>query len=278
MVVLLLRRYWCLLLISLLVSVSTVLFSLGWVYWFRPIQNLYVVVVECTSVSCAEAEIMKYSLEHSEDIPQTISTLWYLLEHDYIVTDARNFSPLIHSLGHQWLQEKQDPIIALELCGSEWVGGCKHGVVMGYLDEHYAERSTDGWLQWCQTELSGQDVAECIHGIGHSFMEQQNNNLMDTVVLCNNLIDEYELAACGSGVLMEYAIGHDSNLAYQELPCTELPGQWQSICYASAGSYRQYIPGYESFMDSLQWCQQQAQPYAVACQGGVQQRINLTQP
>jgi hypothetical protein len=87
---------------------------------------------------------------------------------------------------------------------------------------------------------------------------------------------EYSLG--GFGASAGHHTGHHTATVFvvTPLPCAEFPTQWQAVCYASAGAYRQYLPGYESFEQSYRWCANQPAEYVSACRYGVSQRAELS--
>ena len=86
---------------------------------------------------------------------------------------------------------------------------------MTYADQHGAT------LALCD-QFTGAPYQNCLHGIGHAFVEHQQGSLSDVIKLCH---DE---RACLSGVYMEYGA---------PVPCHELADRYQAYCRASEQYY-----------------------------------------
>lgn len=239
-----------------------------WPAWFYGIE-IVVLVVESVGLWLLLEIHYPKGLELSllaNGLTTALAVLW--MWHGQPQMDMRYFSPMLHDTGKQLLQTYPDPAVAVRHCSTALMAGCIHGVVMTYVDEHFDERTPDGWFQWCYEEI-GVSTDECIHGIGHSFAMHLTGNINEVLAPCSQLFTSHDQAACASGIFMEHSLmGMGSS-------CSLVSVQWKPVCYASAGSYRQYLPGQETVQATERWCEDHAGDYVADCLYGLQQRMNL---
>jgi len=97
----------------------------------------------------------------------------------------------------------------------------------------------------------------CVHGLGHGFMEIQDENLFDALKSCDNLNDSWDRESCYGGVFMQNTMNvqgpEAQNLAdYPYLkasepmyPCTVLDDQYKSSCYLTQTSFALQVAKYD---------------------------------
>ncbi|MBI4273048.1 hypothetical protein HY621_04320 [Candidatus Uhrbacteria bacterium] len=158
-----------------------------------------------------------------------------------------------------------------------------HGAVMEYGDTIFAASSTpQEFVTFCNRFKNDQmQYLNCLHGIGHEIVSKVEKPLDELLRYCPSL-DAYSKSACVSGIFMEYSKGergmgeHSHKKVYTRgLPCDFVHEAYKSICYASAGAYRQYEVDSEPFKDSYQFCQNAPEKYRNSCMMNLSERIGF---
>lgn len=191
--------------------------------------------------------------------------------------DTRAFSDPLHDLGRTFVRVGMPLSDAVASCPSLMKYACIHGAIMEYAKRENREPSDA--LETCNF-LKEKRVryTNCVHGIGH-YLFMKSTSLHESLNICDAL-DEASQSACSSGVFMEYALsthgGHRHMLAYRELPCADLADRYRSTCYASAGSYRQYRQGFETFEESRTYCRSAPREFQDVCLVNVEERARLS--
>ncbi len=88
----------------------------------------------------------------------------------------------------------------------------------------------------------------CAHGLGHGFMGVLENELFESLEVCDTLNDGWEREACYGGVFMENVMAMDNPShpskylrADQPLyPCTEVETRYKNDCYKHQTSFAVY--------------------------------------
>lgn len=267
--------------------------SLGYIWWqLASAERLASTVgVDClasvaTQQQCWTDAIVGYVSQHPEDTNTVFTGFYQLVRSGDLAVDARIFSDPAHQAGMTLLQQGVDFDQALIWCGDRFKGACRHGVVMEYADTYLSGEISSQNFVLCDdmptTEL------DCIHGLGHSIVSHTSSqSLEDALLVCGELLDSSAQSACASGVLMEYSTGemglgrHSHEPVYTlPLPCKKLTADsdyWGAICYASAGSYRQYYPNQESWSDSFAYCDSiKSISFSKVCHDAVYERLLLS--
>ena len=94
------------------------------------------------------------------------------------------------------------------------------------------------------------DYYNCVHGLGHGIMAITNDELFDSLDLCDKLTGSWEQLSCGSGVYMENIIVDGKNHITKYLkpsdplyPCDASPDQFKNTCYLMQTSYMLKVNG-----------------------------------
>lgn len=131
---------------------------------------------------------------------------------------------------------------------------CFAGYYHGAMETFVAKRGADRILKEANTICA--DFRErkehsfyhynCVHGLGHGFMEAFDNELFEALEACDALEEEWERGNCYSGVFMENMIaGSDPDrTSYKYLdpsrplyPCTGVESRYKYQCYEEQAPY-----------------------------------------
>jgi len=126
--------------------------------------------------------------------------------------------------------------------------GYYHGVMEGIIGR-IGRKNLAGDLNSICTTIPGKerysfDYYNCVHGLGHGIMETNNEDLPNSLVLCDYLSGSWEQESCYSGVFMENIIadGIDHTTTYLKpddlmYPCDWVAEKYRQVCYLVQSSY-----------------------------------------
>ncbi len=240
--------------------------------------------VDMHRVYCLEVKIISYISSFPAETGNVFATFWETGKSGKLSDDMRIFSDIAHKAGMVLANSDISLDKALSFCGTTFKQGCIHGVIMEYIDNKYpSEIEASTLFDFCGTVSDENYIIyiNCLHGVGHILAAKSRDSIQSILGLCDPLSAE-ESFACASGVLMEYSKGTAGSGAHahtpvgkKELPCVELDDEYKSVCYASAGSYRQYQPGQEDFSKSYNFCLNSPEEYIDDCLIGLSERAIL---
>ena len=234
-------------------------------------------------VECISKETLASVMQDPQNTGELFDDIWDLLQTGKLEADPRYFSPLAHDAGMAMVQIHIPIEKILSYCGESFYQGCMHGAVMESGDTIFAASSTPHeFVVFCERFKSDQtQYRNCLHGIGHEIVGKVQQPLNEILGYCGAL-DDYSRSACVSGIFMEYSKGevdasaHSHKKVYtRALPCDSVEEAYKSICYASAGAYRQYEVDSEPFEDSYQFCQSVPEQYRNSCMMNLSDRITF---
>ncbi len=172
--------------------------------------------------------------------------------------------------------EKQKSISKVySLCDSTCHGGCYHGTLEAYLKEQSDSNLTNLFPKVCGKQDDYQkpiEFNECLHGMGHAAMFVTDMELLESLNLCDTILNQEHKERCYTGVFMENSssstsFDHTSKYIKKEdpfYPCNILEEKYQSVCW-------QYQSSYFSIISSQDWqkvanlCLQIPQRYQDKC-------------
>jgi len=248
-----------------------------------------VILARCTDtqkeklIECMSKEILASVMQNPQTTGELFDDIWKLLQTGKLQMDPRYFSPLAHDAGMAMVQVGIPVEKILAYCGESFYQGCMHGAVMEYGDMIFSATSEpQEFISFCDPfKIHTTKYLNCLHGIGHEIVVKIHKPLNELLEYCPS-VDDYSKSACVSGILMEYSKGevgagmHSHKKIYtQELPCGSLKERYKSICYASAGAYRQYEVDSESFEDSYQFCKSVPEQYRNSCLMNLSERVEF---
>jgi hypothetical protein len=115
----------------------------------------------------------------------------------------------------------------------------------------------------------------CVHGLGHGFMEALDGDLFKSLSACDALTDSWDRDSCYGGVFMQNIMNvqgperyDPTNYPYLKAdqpmyPCTAIDERYKGQCYLMQTSYALAIEGYD-FSKVFDLCGQ-AGAYAATC-------------
>jgi hypothetical protein len=116
----------------------------------------------------------------------------------------------------------------------------------------------------------------CVHGMGHGFMEALNNNLFTSLAACDKMTDDWNRESCYGGVFMQNIMNVqspdetvDHKSAYLKddqpmYPCTAVDEQYKNQCYLMQTSYALQVENYD-FSKVFALCKDTEQTYRTTC-------------
>ncbi|TSC87027.1 MAG: hypothetical protein G01um10148_132 [Parcubacteria group bacterium Gr01-1014_8] len=111
----------------------------------------------------------------------------------------------------------------------------------------------------------------CVHGLGHDIMAILNDELFESLEICDTLRGSWERDSCVGGAFMENVIadhsGHKTKYLDAErplYPCTDVQERFKEQCYLNQSSYMLKILGGD-FVQAFDLCGSAGEPYANRC-------------
>ncbi len=111
----------------------------------------------------------------------------------------------------------------------------------------------------------------CNHGLGHGLMGFTNNELFESLKLCDKLNGQWEKSSCYSGGFMENVIADFRNHFTKYLrpenpmyPCTDVDSQYKMPCYLIQSSYVLRLAGGD-FKKVFEACEKIETDYRATC-------------
>lgn len=258
-----------------------------WRSWHEP---AYTLVEKCSQVGaqqfqgCVNSAVSAYAAAHPENTGAMLQSLAQVPEVSSV--DPRLFAQAVHEVGMTLSSKHIALRDAFLLCGETFKQGCRHGYVMEYIDTHYTyPTSASDLFEFCDEVkmLGASAYLNCLHGIGHELLVKVNRDLHSAVEACMKRPELTQAYACASGVFMEYSKGpnetgghSEARVGSRELPCDQFTGEAETICYGSAGSYRQFEADSEPFGATYAYCYSVQEPYRTACAYGVGERLLMS--
>ncbi len=156
--------------------------------------------------------------------------------------------PITHVIGNQAALIYSDVGIAYTKGDSYCWSGYYHGVMEGVIGVIPRE-SLPTKINGICTNIPGKssysfDYYNCVHGLGHGVMAITQNELFDSLKLCDNLVGTWEQSSCHGGAFMENVIVDNKNHFTEYLkpeeplyPCTAVDDKYKGTCYLMQTSY-----------------------------------------
>ncbi len=156
---------------------------------------------------------------------------------------------------------------------------CWSGYYHGVLEEFVAKIGQDKIASQLNTicaDIPGKetysfDYYNCVHGIGHGLMAMTDDELFDSLRICDNLTGGWEKTSCYGGVFMENVIVDNKNHFTKYLkpaeplyPCTAVDEPYKNACYLMQTSYMLKVAN-QDFAKVFSLCEQADASYRGTC-------------
>ncbi len=126
--------------------------------------------------------------------------------------------------------------------------GYYHGVMEGIIGK-IGRKNLPAQMNGICADLAAKrkysfDHYNCVHGLGHGVMAITEDELFESLALCDNLTDSWDAASCHSGAFMENIIVDGKNHFTKYLktdeplyPCDAVGEKYKQTCYLMQTSY-----------------------------------------
>ncbi len=135
-------------------------------------------------------------------------------------------------------------------CWSGYYHGVMEAVVAKVGREHVASELDGICAKISGRERYSFDYYNCVHGLGHGLMEITQDELFDSLALCDHLTGLWEEQSCWGGVFMENIIvdatGRHTNYLKPDdpvYPCSAVEEKYKERCYMMQTSYMMKTTG-----------------------------------
>lgn len=205
-----------------------------------------------TSSSCYDKFYREIVLVQSTDV--AFGDLKKRYESDGFVKSECH--QLTHTIGRTAVMKYPDISEAYAHGDSFCWSGYYHGVVEAFIQRVGKDNLVNekGINDICrplrEKSLYSFDHYNCVHGIGHGLMYIHNNELFDSLNICDVITDSWERASCFGGVYMENIMADNKNHFTKYLkpedplyPCDAVDEQYKGQCYLMQTSYMLRVKG-----------------------------------
>lgn len=136
-------------------------------------------------------------------------------------------------------------------CWSGYYHGVMEAIVANIGADAVLEQAPDICSEFSQDQEQSFFHYNCVHGLGHGFMGILQNELFDSLDVCDTLGSSWEQNSCYSGVFMENVMAQSNPnntskylKADQPLyPCTDVEDSYKEECYKMQTSYALQVQG-----------------------------------
>ena len=149
---------------------------------------------------------------------------------------------------------------------------CGSGYVHGVIERRF--KNVQDLIPLAQTLCTSGKI-DCFHGIGHGLMLATDNNLPQSIVVCNTLQGVRERMQCYGGVFMENFDGDDASHPTQFLhaddpfyPCNEQSVESRSVCAVYAPRFYLKLHTGE-YQNAMRWCENLDADVVQSCEEGL---------
>ncbi len=183
--------------------------------------------------------------------------------------------PLTHVIGRAASEKFATPGEAFTKGDNFCWSGYYHGVLEGIVGR-IGLKNLPGQMDSICADIKAKsgysfDYYNCVHGLGHGVMALTQDELFDSLTLCDKLTGSWEQLSCGSGAFMENIIVDGKNHKTKYLnpqdplyPCDASPEQYKNTCYLMQTSYMLKINN-RDFKQTFAWCSAVDPAYRDTC-------------
>ena len=156
---------------------------------------------------------------------------------------------------------------------------CGSGYYHGAMEAIVAKIGPDKILEEADALCAGLysfDHYNCAHGLGHGFMRVQENELFESLEMCDVLTDSWEEKRCYGGVFMENVVDKDNPVHPSKYlkadrplyPCDVVGDRYKDECYQRQSSYALETRG-NDFTEAFDLCAKVEDDFRPACYQGL---------
>jgi hypothetical protein len=187
--------------------------------------------------------------------------------------------PLMHVIGRAAANNFSSISEAFSEGDSFCWSGYYHGVMEGMIAKIGIENLSKQMDNIC-ADIPGKstynfDYFNCVHGLGHGVMALLEDEVFDSLKMCDNLSGSWERESCYGGVYMQNIIDStnvadtDNVVKYLKsseplYPCTAVDDKYKTQCYLGQTSYVLQVNGY-NYKDAFNLCATVEEPYRDIC-------------
>ena len=195
--------------------------------------------------------------------------------YDVIPTVKSFCHPYAHSIGHAAVQKYTTLAEAYKHGDAYCWSGYYHGV-MEQISKNIGPDNLPKEMERICNDMPGKekysfDYYNCVHGMGHGVMAITNDELFQSLKLCDNLKGRWEQESCYGGVFMENVIVDNLNHFTKYLkpeqplyPCNAVEVPYKQQCYLMQTSYMLKIAKYD-FAKVFKQCEQADKDFVNIC-------------
>lgn len=192
---------------------------------------------------------------------------------------ASECHPIMHTIGRAASKKYASVSEAYRYGDSYCWSGYYHGILEGVVSR-IGLANLPVMLDTVCADLPGKaiynfDYFNCVHGLGHGIMGLLDDEIFQSLKMCDNLKGWWEQQSCYSGVFMENIITnqnvadpdhHSIYLKPQEplYPCTAVEAKYKDQCYLGQTSYALQVNSY-NFNPVVELCATVEQPFRSIC-------------
>ena len=162
--------------------------------------------------------------------------------------------PIAHVIGREATKKYPTVAEAYKNGDSYCWSGYYHGVLEGIVGkigfDNLAKNMNGICADLAKTERYSFNHYNCVHGLGHGVMSITDNELPESLKICDNLTDAWERESCWSGAFMENVIVDSKGDPTKYLkpsdplyPCDGVDEQYRKTCYLMQTSYMLKVTG-----------------------------------
>ncbi len=183
--------------------------------------------------------------------------------------------PLTHVIGQEASKYYKTVSLAFTSGDSFCWSGYYHGVMEGFVGRVGRKNLPTQMDSICadvpDKKSYSFDYYNCVHGLGHGVMEISQDELFESLKMCDYLSGQWERQSCWSGVYMENVIVDGKNHFSKFLrpaeplyPCNAVEDQYKNTCYMMQSSYMLKVTKYD-FAKVFALCRQAGDAYTATC-------------
>lgn len=183
--------------------------------------------------------------------------------------------PLTHVIGRSAVNFYPEVSEAYSNGNSLCWSGYYHGVMEGIIGKIGKDKILEKMPTICDSipgkDSHSFDYYNCVHGIGHGLMALTENELFESLKMCDNLIGSWEESSCYGGVFMENVIVDNKNHFTKYLkpsdplyPCNAVEDNYKNPCYLMQTSYMLKVNN-NDFKKVFELCATVEEGYKLLC-------------